>query len=114
MSTLLQELTAAAANAARLAETQTVEAARKAAKYHRVAETKAASGKSTGKGLKQALLLRLPIGEEHAIPLAEVRALVADISYAESGLTATLTWLCDCGDLQRTGVNRRYRYFRTH
>lgn len=112
---LLEQLTAAAANAARLAEENTVAAARQAAKYRRADATKAAAGgQCVAKGLKQALLERLPIGEQDAILLAGVRALLSDLSFAESGLSATLTDLFSVGAIARTGVKRSYRYYRTH
>ena len=62
-------------------------------------------------GLKQALLDRLPIGKDNGITQAEIRLLIADIPYAESGLSSTLSNLAMRGEAYRTEA-RPYRYYK--
>ena len=117
MSTLLNQLNAIAVNAARLAAETAARQAHAADMLHRRSEArrKAWTGRRdpyAGKGLKAALLDRLPVGEDNAIGLPEIKKLLPDIDYADNGLSATLTNLSDAGAVGRTGQKYRYRYYR--
>lgn len=113
MMNLLQQLERAGQHARTLA----AEAGARQAKRNRETaqrfESRAAGGnnKHLPTGLKQALLERLPIGKDNGITQAEIRLLIADIPYAESGLSSTLSNLAMRGEAYRTEA-RPYRYYK--
>lgn len=70
------------------------------------------SDKYGPKGLRESVMARLPVGEANAVNLAGVRALLVDIEFAESGLSAMLTTLFQEDAIGRSGVKYAYRYYR--
>ncbi len=70
------------------------------------------TGKYGAKGLRVALLERLPVGRENAIPQGAVRKLLPDIDYATTGLGATLAELAENGAIRRAGSRGHYLYHR--
>lgn len=69
-------------------------------------------GKYGSKGLRAALLSRLPAGRDQAIPQADVRKLLTDIDYAVHGLGSTLADLAEEGLIRRAGSRGHYLYFK--
>lgn len=63
-------------------------------------------------GLINAIRNRLPKTAENAMPMAGVRALLEGIDYAESGLSAALSWLSATKEIRRVGSSGHYRYYR--
>jgi hypothetical protein len=63
-------------------------------------------------GLAESLRERLPLGEENALSLAQIRALLADLDYLDNGLTAALSRMANDGEIVRTGEKYSYRYYR--
>jgi len=70
------------------------------------------AGKYAFTGLNAALCERLPVGADCAILMSDVRWLLTDIDYAESGLSAALTTLSGAGRIHKTGCRGSYRYYR--
>lgn len=62
--------------------------------------------------LTDALRERLPKSPDDAMSLEQIRALVADVSHADTGLSATLTGLHRRGEVGRVGGVLNYKYFR--
>lgn len=114
MISLLTQIEEAARCARQLATEQGEREERKRLQVQRAALSRHANGtgKHCGVGLKSAVLERLPVGEENAITSGDIRALVSDIAFAPSGLSSTLTTLCDAGLIRRVGTVTRYRYYR--
>lgn len=71
-----------------------------------------ATGKYGNKGLKAAILDRLPVGRENALVQAEIRSLLPDIDYARSGLSSALCVLVSDGLIFKSGNRMPYRYYR--
>lgn len=113
MMNLLQQLERASKHARALADEAGARKMKRKQDTAQRFESRAAGGntKHLPTGLKQALLERLPVGEENAITQAEVRPLISDIQYAESGLSATLSNLAKSGEAYRT-ESRPYRYYK--
>lgn len=70
------------------------------------------TGRYGGKGLKAALLERLPIGKENAIGQPDIRKLLPDIDYAQSGLSSALCVMVGEDLICRIGNRNPYRYYR--
>lgn len=70
------------------------------------------AGKYAYTGLNKALCERLPVGAAAAIPQSDVRQLLTDIDYAESGLSAALSTLSEAGRIHKTGCRGSFRYYR--
>ena len=113
MMNLLQQLERAGKHARALADEAGARQMKRKQDTAQRFESRAAGGntKHLPTGLKQALLERLPVGKENAVTQAEIRQRIADIPYAESGLSSTLSNLAQRGEAHRTEV-RPYRYYK--
>lgn len=63
-------------------------------------------------GLNQALRERLPTTKEDALLLDQIRGLLLDIEYVDSGLSAALTHMTNQRELARFGGKSQFRYYR--
>lgn len=63
-------------------------------------------------GLADALRNRLPSTAQAALTLDEIRALLTDIDYIDSGLSAALSYGVNAKEFGRVGEKYSYRYYR--
>lgn len=63
-------------------------------------------------GLADALRARLPSIAENALTLDQIRPLLTDIDYIDSGLSAALSYMVNSREIARTGEKFSYRYYR--
>lgn len=106
MQSLLTQLTAAANHAAREAEYQ------ERRRWGLAGKPAPAEKRPPCKGLNDAIRTRLPATADAAVGLPEIRGLLADLEYSESGLSGALSWMRQQGDVQRVGTHGHYRYYR--
>lgn len=62
-------------------------------------------------GLSVSIRQRLPATEEDAVTLNQIRALLADVDFLDSGLTAALSYMHNAGEIKRIGEKFSYRYY---
>lgn len=110
---LLQQLLLAGSNSREIAAEAIEKQNRRITETARRFNSRAENGnkKNLPTGLKQALIERLPVGKDNAITQAQIKPLIADIHYAESGLSATLSTIAKNGEACRTS-ERPYRYYK--
>jgi len=63
-------------------------------------------------GLADAIRARLPTTAEAALTLDQIRALLTDIDFIDSGLSAQLCHMVKTKELARIGEKFSYRYYR--
>jgi len=62
-------------------------------------------------GLSESIRQRLPATAEEAVTLNQIRALLADVDFLDSGLTAALSYMHNAGEIKRIGEKFSYRYY---
>lgn len=62
-------------------------------------------------GLSESIRQRLPATAEEAVTLNQIRALLADVDFLDSGLTAALSYMYNAGEIKRIGEKFSYRYY---
>lgn len=102
---LFSQLQSAGAQSAR----ETAERQRQQAEWM---ERKAKGLSKRRGGLADALRRRLPTTADTAITLDEIRALLTDIDYIDSGLSAALSYGVNAKEFARTGEKYSYCYYR--
>lgn len=106
MQSLLTQLTAAANHAVQEAEYQ------ERRRWGPAGRPAPREKRPPCKGLNDAIRSRLPATSEAAVSLPEIRMLLADLEYSESGLSGALSWMRQQGEVQRVGEHGHYRYYR--
>jgi len=104
MLTLAAQLESASAHAARIAAVLR----RQQADWE---ERKAKGLPPRRISLTASLRERLPSTQEEAVMLSEIRALLTDVDFLDSGLSAALSSLHNKGEIQRIGEKSSYRYY---
>lgn len=102
---LLAQLESAGAQAAR-------EAAERQRQQDEWLERKAKGLPQRRGGLADALRKRLPTTAEAALTLDQIRDLLTDIDYIDSGLSAALSYMVNSKEFARIGEKYSYRYYR--